>query len=272
MFDHTGAVEVAGGTLALLGGGTATGTFTGSNGATLEFGNTTYTVSSTSNIDVPRLRLSSGALNITQPLHISQELELRGGVLNNSAELVVDGPLTWAGGTIKGSGHTTARGDIGLSGDSALDGQRFDSTATTIWTGSRGFGLLNGAVFTNLPGATFEARNDAAINLSDSARFVNAGSFRKLGTTGTTTIRPAFDNSGTVEIGSGTLALLGGGSASGSFSGAAGTTLDIGPAPYTLSATSRVDVPNIRLGQGPISVNGAYNASQSTTHQWLCRL
>src|SRR5207302_4181330 len=91
-----------------------------------------------------------------------------------------------------------------------------------------------GAVFENK--ATFAATNDATIGNNGGAQpsFINSGTFSKSSAAnGTTTIGVQFNNSGTVNVASGTLNLTGGGSdAGGSYAIASGGRLVIGAGNY----------------------------------------
>ncbi len=95
--------------------------------------------------------------------------------------------------------------------------------------------MNSGAVFNNQTGGTFDAQNDVQIFRGTGAlsTFNNAGTFQKSAGTGTTTIGGAsfpvaFNNTGTVTVLTGTVAIAGGGTSSGSFNSAAGATLTFG--------------------------------------------
>src|SRR5262249_37236814 len=71
-------------------------------------------------------------------------------------------------------------------------------------------------------------------------------------------------NTSTVDIQSGTLSLVGGGSHTGDFSGAAGTTLSFGGG-HTFAATSDITgAPNVSFNS-PITHNGTINTSGTLT-------
>ena len=134
---------------------------------------------------------------------------------------------------MSGSGRTlippgaalTIGNTVTLSG-----GRTLENGGTVLWTGGN-IAVGNAVVVTNRAGALFEARNAAGLNYSGKAgsRFDNAGTFRKSVSAGTTMVfgGMAFNNYHAVEIQSGTLALAGGGTHTGSFTVPAGTTLNL---------------------------------------------
>ena len=76
-----------------------------------------------------------------------------------------------------------------------------------------------------------------------------------------------FNNSGFVEVLSGTIRLGNGGTSDGAFTGLAGTTLEFGGSEIThnLGATSSVEVPNVNFSGGTVNVDGGYNVASGTT-------
>ena len=122
-------------------------------------------------------------------------------------------------------------GTLNISGDTdkTLTEGVINNQGTTIWTGSGNLQFYGGATFNNLAGSTFVAENDAAMLWIGYAQgnFNNAGTFRKQGTGGTTTLTSygfAFNNSGLLDVQSGTATVAG--SEGGAFNTATGATLD----------------------------------------------
>ena len=76
-----------------------------------------------------------------------------------------------------------------------------------------------GTTFNNQPGGVFDIRTDLGLDLSSPGTFNNAGTFRKSVTTGTSTVTIAFNNTGTVDLQTGTL------SYGGNFTQTAGATV-----------------------------------------------
>jgi hypothetical protein len=87
--------------------------------------------------------------------------------------------------------------------------------------------LSYGATLRNEVGGTIDLTSDTGFQHGSSgANLNNAGTFRKSGGSGESYVNNgiAFNNTGAVEVNSGTLALHGGGSSSGTFTVAAGKT------------------------------------------------
>src|SRR5262249_47447096 len=139
-----------------------------------------------------------------------------------------------------------AEGGMGISSLAGLyvsiNGVTLNNHADATWTGAGGPGNIrasNGAAINNLAGATFTAQGGAGINWDTSQpgpapAFNNAGSFIRSGDTGTTAVNIPFNNTGSVAVQAGALQLGATGYSSdpiststGSFTGAAGTTLSL---------------------------------------------
>jgi hypothetical protein len=107
-----------------------------------------------------------------------------------------------------GNGTTFANGGLILDdgGTKRLDRDMFNAD-NAVWTGSGQFRISDPAEFTNLPGASFDARSNAILNWQTSGpgTFVNQGTFSKSAGVGETDVRVNFENTGTVEALSGTL-------------------------------------------------------------------
>ena len=122
-----------------------------------------------------------------------------------------------------------------INGYVALDGGReLQNRGTLTWVSSyfelgyNPYGTsIGGGTLDNAAGATFLIESDQNIYAnSGTTLFTNEGQLTKSVTTGTTTIEVAFDNTGTVDVETGTLALDDGGtSALSAFTVASGATL-----------------------------------------------
>src|SRR5208282_5463958 len=100
----------------------------------------------------------------------------------------------------------------------------------------------------NLPGALVDVQGDNSITWQCGTELVvNQGVLRKSGGTGTTTIRPPFNNNGTLDVQTGTVYLYTSGQGSGLFLPEAGATL-------IFSTTYEVD--NALTGAGTNLLNG----------------
>jgi hypothetical protein len=150
-----------------------------------------------------------------------------------------------SGGTESGTGTTIAQGGAAFSTASfSLDGGRTlqlggISTATGTFVqielnggSDPGSGILtigSGATFndqTSSSGLNIVTQNEGGTDTGTTAVMNNLGTFTKSGSAVTSTISTTFNNSGTVNVQSGTLNLSGGGTDSGIFNVSSGT-LDI---------------------------------------------
>ena len=193
------------------------------------------------------LTISGGSLSIAAASTTSAALTIDGGTLTGTGAITVGGLLTLTSGTLSDSGTVTANGGIAINpagGSFALDGTTLTNAAgqTATWSGAAsGIAGSNGAVFNNL--GTFLAQNDGTFTgSSGGASFNNQGSFTKSGDVGEVDFGPqaAFNVSGggAVDVQSGTLGLLAGGTDTGAgFTVASGTTLDFGGStPFSLDS------------------------------------
>src|SRR5262249_8870701 len=100
----------------------------------------------------------------------------------------------------------------------------------------------NNAVWNNNAGSLFTVQDSSSLSgfFPGTAAFNNAGTFRKSGPAGTTTVGIAFNNTGTVDVQTGVLMLNGGGTDSGPVTLAGGTTLTINSGTYTLAGGATV--------------------------------
>src|SRR5262249_4292357 len=172
--------------------------------------------------------LSGGSLDLAVASKLDGDFTFTNGTLSGAGTLTVNGALTWSGGTMRGPGRTRLHGGLPLrsTGNTfdpvpTLDGRALDNAAAAVWTGRGNVSVGNGASFNNLAGASFSADTDTLATAtfttfgSPVSAFNNAGTFSKLDTSGTTAFNVAFNNSGSVDVQSGTLAFNGGGDSTG---------------------------------------------------------
>ena len=274
-FNNSGSVDVQSGTLSLQCGGTQSGSFSISVGATLgldgsstaftmsstasvsgagtaEFGgsvSTTFTTGSTYGVSGGTL-VDGGTLDFSTGAAVSLGALIEtAGTLTGSDAVTVSGQMTWTGGTISGTGSTTAQGGLTLGANDGtnyyeyLDGSTFTNAGSATWQGLGYFYQENGSTFVNQTGASLDIQGNDLSWYSDSTAttFNNAGTLTESRGTGTTTIYAIFNNSGSVDVQSGTLSLQGGGTQSGSFSISVGATLGFdGSTTFTMSSTASV--------------------------------
>lgn len=179
----------------------------------------------------------------------------------SSGDMTVNGTLGWAGGTMSGSGTTMIAnsGLLEISGTAlkTLSQRTINNNGAATWTGSGTVNMSSDAIFNN--NGLFVAQNDALLDLQSGSltTFNNNGTFRKSGSSGTTTVDVKLNSSGTVEVQSGTLLLTRtGGSSSGSFDLAAGAVAEWRASSYTFdSGTSFTGTGTARIGSGTVTVN-----------------
>ncbi|QEG35935.1 beta strand repeat-containing protein [Bythopirellula goksoeyrii] len=211
--------------------------------------------------------ISGGTVTVDQAINI-EELQLSNGSITGISDLTASGLTTWTGGEMTDTGVTNANGGLNLSGSTKFltNGRTINNAGAATWTAGP-ITTSHGAVFNNQLGATFDTAFDGSFSngAGGQSHFHNAGIFTKSGGTGTTTLGVEFNNTGIVEVDTGTLSLSGGGTSSGSFTGAAGTTLGLGGG-HMLEASTSVSAPNVMFsGSGTNTISGTYSASATTT-------
>ena len=240
-FNNTGTVEVHTGTLKFMGGGTSNGTFHVASGAFMGFSGlhdfgvgTQFTGSGVASLDGGRIlvegatdiecdfRVVGGSFQVTATTTTSGDFGIASGQLWVSDTLsITSGTLDWQdGGEINGLSSGSI--DIGPSGTLAIGGDAdkylytmtINHGGTGTWTGTGPVFARYDATFNILEGGVLEVQNDANFGFSDNetwADFNNAGTLRKTAGAGTTTFNKAvaFNNTGTVEVETGTLAFQG---------------------------------------------------------------
>ena len=203
-----------------------------------------------------------------------------GGTLSGTGTVTVTGATTLTGGAQTGAGTTVAKGGLtlGTAGFSQffLDtGRVLENAGAGAAVGTQTDLLLNepssgtaATTFRNNVGATFDDQTTGSgLFIADegSAALVdNQGTWKKTGSAATSAISAAFNNSGTVDVESGTLDLSGGGTSSGTFKGAAGATVAFGGT-TTLTSASSVTGPNVTFESGTATVAGSYAVTGTTS-------
>lgn len=220
--QSTGVVEVQAGTLDVFGfgpaagGGTQRGRFVTGPGAILSLRGGAYVLEAGTRFEGAGLtRLVDGEFTVAGDVPAGR-LELASGTLTGPGTLAVGGLLTWSGGAMGGSGQTRADGGL-LMGPTfgvtrVLDGRRLDNAGAATMTACC-LSLSNGAVLTNLAGATFDGQGGAGISAGAGGPapvLRNAGAFRASAGAGFAFFSVPFQNTGTVEVQAGTLDLGGG--------------------------------------------------------------
>jgi hypothetical protein len=245
-------------------------------GATLTHSSDATSIHSlTSNLtNAASIAFSGGSLTLggASTLDNDTTLNFSGGTIGGSGDLTLNGPLNWTGGTMGGAGTTNAGGGltIGGSASKALDARTLNITANTsaTWTGSGDIAVGNGAVLDNQVNATFTVQTQGNQGISTfgvRGTFRNEGTFTKSASTGTTTIGTRFDNSGTVAVDTGTLALTLGGTSGGGFTVAQGAALQFGGGVHRLTPASGIGgAGTVEFAGGMTEVAGAYGVTGGT--------
>jgi hypothetical protein len=249
-FNNSGTLQVLAATLSLNFGGTHVGTFSTSVGATLALGGGSHVLAAGSHVTAgsvvgisgtatlnasgsfgvgSTLNLISGVATLTATCDVTgANLSINGancvinynsaapagaiilnqGTLGGTSPVTVTGLLSLSGGTVTNA-LVTANGGLTISGNTTLNGAKLVNPGLATWSAGA-FTGANGAVFSNLFGATFINSFDgnAASGAGSTPIFVNVGSFRKTGASaalGTTSIDFQFINTGTVEVQTNTL-------------------------------------------------------------------
>ncbi|MFQ5796053.1 MAG: CARDB domain-containing protein, partial [Candidatus Bipolaricaulia bacterium] len=194
------------------------------------------------------------------------------GNLTGAGDLNVNGTLNWSSGTMSGSGTTTiaATGTMNISDlPVTLLGRTITNAGTVIWSSTVNIKSGRGAVLNNLASGLFDVQNDQVFFFNQKgiiSQFNNAGTFRKSAGTGFTDIDIVFNNSGTVDVNSGTLNLKNGGTSSGAFSVAAGATLDFIGGNHSLDTSSSVTgAGTVDFSKSTVTISGTYNLAGTTS-------
>ncbi|MCV2370278.1 beta strand repeat-containing protein [Roseateles oligotrophus] len=279
-FNNSGRVDVNGGTLRLLGGGSSTGSIQVAEGATLAFGNgpafalgPAFTNAGSVTIDgnvgaaqglqlAGNIAVNAGELSLGAASSFVNLSLNRFGTITSSAPLLVTGNLDLTGGFLNGSGTTRSTGELRISGSDSkfLNLSNLVAAGSTQQTGT-GRVAIGGRV-ENLGTWSEQATGNNLIDgIGGGSSFDNSGIFNKdsafittLGGNGL-----VFNNTGTVNVNAGTLRIAGGGG--GSFSGQIlvrpGATLEFG-------GTGVFNLRNQVNNAGTVTISGGtVNASSS---------
>jgi hypothetical protein len=303
-FNNSGAVEVEAGTLLFnggvtnggvvsvssgatnrwAGGGAGSGTFNALASAMVEWTGGTFTLNPGAQLNGNGLyRLNDGNVTADPSLTV-ENLDIVSGTLGGTGTVTVVGQMLWTGGTMSGSGRTIiapgATLEAPIPSVAFLSGRTLENGGTILFSGSGNLGLTGTAVITNRPGGVFNFENESPFGLGGSAngRFDNAGTIRKSAGIGTSTVVNGltFNNSGAVEIQTGTLVLnggftnhgtitlsagttnrlAGGGSASGTFTAAASALVEWTASTFTLNPGAQLNgAGRYRLNGGTLTAN-----------------
>jgi hypothetical protein len=159
------------------------------------------------------LVLSGGSLSVSTDSAINNALALSGATLTGSGNLTVTGLFSWTAGTLAGpvGSSLTAQGGMTLGGSMSLDGRTLNNAATATWAASPiVLDTFNGPTINNLAGATFTIRGDENLGYFQTGAtpvFNNAGLLDLQAVGDGILIHMAIQNSGTIQVDSGTVFL-----------------------------------------------------------------
>ena len=230
----------------------------------------------------------SGTINLPGQSFSFATLENGGTINGGGASLTVTGSMTWYDGTITGFGSLDIADGATLSitgypgGVLTLDGVVLDNAGAatvSLAGGCCGFQLAleDGAGIVNQPTGSFTFPSDftyatQVVITSDGTAtfFENEGSLVQANLTDGSDpmiIQPAFTQTatGTTSVLTGRMTFNGGGSISGSITGARGPRLTFYGPSFTFAADSSIStLGSVDLGAGTITVAGAYDVAAST--------
>ena len=184
------------------GGGTLTanGTFNFNNGDAVFNSGTVFDGAGTNAIN------SSSAFNGAIS---SANLRFNGGTFTGGAA-ALSGSAEWAAGTFSGNWSTTAGTTMTVltGANKLMSGASFTNGGELVWQGGALF-LSNGTALTNTGAIDFQTDTSVNNNGGAASSFTNNGLIEKTAGAGTTTLANgiAFDNNGTINVLSGTIAL-----------------------------------------------------------------
>ena len=163
----------------------------------------------TSNI----LSVVSGTVNFNGTNRAAPSvLNITNGTVGGSNLVTVSGLMTWLAGTIQGSNAIVANGGLTIAAGASgvnLTGRSLVNAAVAKWLGDT-ITIGAGGAFSNAANGTFDSTFDGTfLNNGGTNLIANAGLFRKTGGTVSTVISVPFNNSGTLEVDTGTINFLG---------------------------------------------------------------
>jgi len=219
------------------------------------------------------LTINGGTLNLDDASTVStlsKTLKFDGGDLGGAADVDVSANIVYQSGDYNGSGtiSTTGTNDIifQTTGFNVISGGEFTSADTIEMNGGTIY-LSNGADLSATNAVNFNAAANIILSGASAGSVLTTPQINKT-VGGNSTIRPVFQNTGNVNVTSGTLFLYGGtgsGQHTGSFTGA-GTVafLESNPGTNTHEFASSSQLSSSRVvfqSIGATTVNGTVNTN-----------
>jgi len=211
-------------------------------------------------------------LNNASVVNANGVLALGGGRLSGVGALTVNGQFNWISGSIETSTLTVAtNGVLVLAGNNGTDYYLVGGILTNAGTVRLVSGNFNidgvgcghsNAELINLPGALVDITTDVSINSCGGSLF-NQGTVRKSGGMGTSSINAALTNNNTLDVQSGTVNIVGGGSGNGVFEADAGATANFGGNYTANSGAQFTGAGTNLLASGTFTLNGTITSSNA---------
>ncbi|MEW6304194.1 MAG: hypothetical protein AB1705_12025 [Verrucomicrobiota bacterium] len=216
-FHNNGTARTQAGTLTLgSGGGTGGGTFEAISPGLVSFTSGTHTLTNNARLIGTGTNRVAGATVTLEDAVGAERLEITSGTINGTGTVTVTNGLYWSGGTVGGTGTLTLLGSVNgtISGGNTkfIDGGRvLNNAGTLVWTGGSinlNLGTWNNSGLLDCQGNN--TMSDASGSNAGSF-FNNTGTVRKSAGTGTTTFNAlqSFANSGLLEVLSGIVSVPG---------------------------------------------------------------
>lgn len=269
--SNAGGVEVNAGMLSLS-NGSSSGSFAVAAGAALQFLSGTYVLTASSDVSGDgRVRFGGpSAVTFTGSYNVADtaieggtasfdgdastgSLTVDAGTFTGAGTFSVNGLLTWNSGLMSGTGTTFALGGLAFSGpgDKEIANRTIDNFGDAAWTGGA-ITIGRPAVINNFAGAVFDIRTDLRLtDLTGQGAFNNAGTLRKSAGVGVSQFFLTVNNTGAVEVLTGTLELWDGGTNTDSFTVEAGATLAFVRGDYLLAGSGSI------AGDGDVQFTGS---------------
>ncbi len=277
---NTGSLNVNSGTLNLGGGGTNAGTIAIASGSTLQSPSAMTCLSNSAIIGPGTLSITSGTFNSAGALSQAggvngvtvaipggtanfigsstatpAQILLNGGTLAGSELVAASGPFNWSSGAMDGIVQCNG-GNVNVSGAS-INGGQIINTGTMAWTTTPLYSY-GASLVSNSPSGVINMTNATIYNESGGA-VANAG---RLNVWSSSSIYIPLTNNGTTSVNAGALALVGGGSNSGTVSIASGATFSPAGNTFTSDTGSLISgAGNLNVGGGTANFNGVVNVA-----------
>jgi len=250
-FANNGTVDVQTGTLQFNSHNSGNGSYNAGASTVISFNADSVFGSGTAFTGAGINQLNGAGYTLTGAISTSN-LQFIGGTLQGT--FTETGTLGWTSGSVQNNAAITVPfgSTLNVSGSTQklMVSGAINNSGTVNWSGTGQFTFQNGSTFSNLSGGLFLAQNDAIFAIDVDCSFNNqAGAiFRKSAGTGLTTISgggPSFNNNGTVNAQSGTIAFGTQNSGNGAYLASAGALI-------TFSADCTFASGTVMGGGGPL--------------------